>query len=68
MRVMTYQNHSCKAYYLPLDNGGYGFEWVSNYQVITMVHLKPSPTKSRTYGLPAADKKTVTTAMAKMQV
>jgi hypothetical protein len=32
---------ACKAYYLPLDNGGYPFELVSmNYQVIT-AHRHP---------------------------
>ena len=41
-KVLTgYQNKECKAFYLPLDNGGYGFEWVSNLQVICAIHLKP---------------------------
>jgi len=62
----TYQNKGCKAYYLPLDNGGYPFEWISNLQVITVVHLCPHTTKSRTYTLPAADKKTVINAMKTM--
>ena len=31
----TYQNKGCKGYYLPLDNGGFPFEWVSNLQVIS---------------------------------
>ena len=51
---------------LPLDNGGFPFEWVSNLQVISAVHLKPLKTKNRTYQLPAADKKTVETAMKAM--
>ena len=62
----TYQNKGCKGYYLPLDNGGFPFEWVSNLQVISAVHLKPLKTKNRTYQLPAADKKTVETAMQTM--
>ena len=34
-KVITgYQSKECKSFYLPLDNGGYGFEWVSNLQVI----------------------------------
>ena len=61
-----YQNKECKAFYLPLDNGGYGFEWVSNLQVICAVHLKPSLGKNRTFTIPAADKKTVTQGMSKM--
>ena len=48
------------------DNGGFPFEWVSNLQVINAVHLKPLKTKNRTYQLPAADKKTVETAMKAM--
>ena len=40
-KVPTYQNKGCKAYYLPLDNGCFAFEWVSNLQVITPIHLKP---------------------------
>ena len=60
-----YQNKLCKAYYLPLDNGGYPFEWVSNYQVLTAVHLNPLKTKNRTFTLPAGDKKTATEAMEK---
>ena len=60
-----YQNRLCKAYYLPLENGGYAFEWVSNYQVITPVHLKPLTTKNRTFTLPAGDKKTDAEAMDK---
>tara|TARA_B110000046_G_scaffold177510_1_gene204373 strand:+ start:493 stop:609 length:117 start_codon:yes stop_codon:yes gene_type:complete len=35
-------------------------------QVISVVHLKPLKTKNRTYQLPAADKKTVETAMKAM--
>ena len=54
--------------YLPLDNGGYPFEWVSNMQVICAVHLKPCQGKNRTFTLPAADKKTVTQAMRQMQL
>ena len=60
-----YQNKHCKAYYLQLDNGGYAFEWVSNYQVITPIHLKPLTMKNRTFNLPAADKKTIAEAMEK---
>ena len=65
-----YQNKECKAFYLPLDNGGYGFEWrwVSNMQVICVVHLKPSQGKNRTFTIPAVDKKTVTEAMKKMNL
>ena len=51
--------------YLPLENGGYAFEWVSNYQVMTPVQhliLKPLAARNRTYTLPAGDKKTVTEA------
>ena len=44
----------------------YGFEWVSNLQVICVVHLKPAQGKNRKFTLPAADKKTVTEAMKKM--
>ena len=55
----TYQNSGCKAYYLPLDNGGYPFEWVSNYQVISAIHLQPHKTKNRTFVLSAKDKKTL---------
>ena len=62
---ISYQNKLCKAYYLPLDNGGYPFEWVSNYQVLTAVHLNPLKTKNRTFTLPAGDKKTATEAMEK---
>ena len=58
-KVLTgYQNKECKAFYLPLDNGGYGFEWVSNLQVICAVHLKPTQGKNWTFTLPAANKKT----------
>ena len=60
--VPTYQNPGCKAYYLPLDNGGSPFEWVSNFQVITAVHLQPHKTKNRTFTLAAKDKKTVVDA------
>ena len=63
-KVLTgYQNKECRGFYLPLDNGGYGFEWVSNLQVITAVHLKPHATKNRTYQLPATNKKTVVAGM-----
>ena len=58
-----YQNKECTAYFLPHDNGGYPFEWVSNLQVICPVHLSPHPDKNRTFKLPAADRKTVTEAM-----
>ena len=61
-----YQNKECKSFYLPLDNGGYPFEWVSNMQVICAVHLKPFTTKNRTYMLPAPDKKTIVAAMKDM--
>ena len=54
-----YQHKDCKAFYLPLDNGGYAFEWVSNNQVLTPVHLAPSPSINRLYTLPGGDKKTV---------
>ena len=43
--LLGYQNKECKAFflqYLPLNNGAYGFEWVSDMQVICVVHLKPS--------------------------
>ena len=66
-KVPTYQNKGCKAYYLPLDNGGFPFEWVSNHQVITAINLNPMKTKNRTYQLPAADKKTVETGMKDMR-
>ena len=45
--------------------GGYPFEWVSNHQVLTTVHLNPLKTKSRTFTLPAGDKKTAVEAMEK---
>ena len=63
-----YQSKECKSFYLPLDNGGYPFEWVSNMQVICAVHLKPQEGRNRTFTLPAADKKTVTQAMRQMQL
>ena len=59
----TYQNRGCKGYYLPLDNGSYAFEWTSMHQVMTAVHLKPHSSKSRTFTLPAGDKKTVNEAL-----
>ena len=65
-KVPTYQNKGCKGYYLPLDNGGFPFEWVSNMQVICAVHLKQFLTKNRTYQLPAPDKKTIVAAMKDM--
>ena len=63
-----YQNKGCKAYFLPLDNGTYNFDWTSNYQVLTAVHLKPKPslfTKTNTFTLPAGDRKTVIQAFKK---
>ena len=51
---------------LPLNNGGFAFEWVSNLQTICPVHLKPFTTKNRTYQLPVLDKKTVQTKMHEM--
>ena len=65
-KVPTYQNKGCKGYYLPLDNGGFPFEWTSNLQVITAVHLKPLKTKNRMYTIPAADKRTIEESMKKM--
>ena len=65
-RMPTYQNKGCKSYYLPLDNGCFPFEWTSNLQVITAVHLKPLKTKNRMYTMPAADKQTIEEAMKKM--
>ena len=62
----TYQNPGCKAYYLPLDNGGYPFEWVSNHQVISAIHLQPHKTKNRTFLVAAKEKKTVVDAMKTM--
>ena len=62
-KVPTYQNKDCKGYYLPLDNGMYAFEWISNLQVICPVHLKPTA-KNRTYQLPAPDKKTLIEALS----
>ena len=62
----VYQHKECKAYNLPLDNGGYGFEWTSNYAVITKVKLNPSKTKNRLFTMPAPDKKTVVDAAKKM--
>ena len=47
------------------QRGGYPFEWVSNYQVLTAVHLNPLKTKNRTFTLLAGDKKTATEAMEK---
>ena len=63
-----YQNKGCKGYHLPLNNGDYAFEWVSNLQVISAVHLKPHPTKNRTFTLPPGDKKTLMDALAKLLV
>ena len=60
--IPTYQNKGCKAYYLPLDNGLYPFEWVSNFQTITAVHLQPHKTKNRTFVLAAKEKKTIVDA------
>ena len=48
---------------VPLDNGSYAFEWTSMHQVMTAVHLKPHSSKSRTFTLPAGDKKTVNEAL-----
>ena len=68
-RVLAgYQNKECKFFYLPLDNGGYPFEWVSNMQVMCAVHLKPCDGKNRTFTLPAPDRKTCTETMKKMQL
>ena len=50
---------------MPLDNGGYPFEWVSNHQVLTMLHLKPHKSKNRTFTLPAGDRKTAEQALQK---
>ena len=50
-----FQNKSCKVYYLTLDNGSFPFEWVSNLQVISVVHLKPHVSKNRTFTLSAGD-------------
>ena len=58
-----YQNKACKEYFLPLDNGGYPFEWVSNHGVLTMLHLKPHKSKNRTFTLPAGDKRTADQAL-----
>ena len=63
----AFQHKDCKTYYLPLDNGGHAFEWVSNLQVITAVHLQSMLTKNRTYILPAPDKKTIVEAFEKMR-
>ena len=41
---------------------------MSNLQVLCAVHLKPNQGKNRTFTLLAADKKTVTEAMRKMQL
>ena len=65
-KVPTDQNKGRNGYYLPLDNGNFPFEWVSNMQVICAVHLKPFTTKNRTYQLPAPDKKTIVAAMKDM--
>ena len=46
-----------------MDNGSYAFEWTSMHQVMTAVHLKPHSSKSRTFTLPAGDKKTVNEAL-----
>ena len=51
---------------LPLDNGGYPFEWVSNHQVISAIHLQPHKTKNRTFLVAAKEKKTVVDAMKTM--
>jgi hypothetical protein len=60
-----YQNRGCKFFYLPLDNGGYPFEWVSNHQVLCAVHLSPTAGKNRTFTLPAGDRRTATEATKK---
>jgi hypothetical protein len=64
-KVPTYQNKGCKGYYLPLDNGGFPFEWTSNLQVISAVPLKPK-NKNRMYSMQTTDKKTVDEAMKNM--
>ena len=62
----VYQHKECKAYNLPLENGSYGFEWTSNYAVISKVKLNPSKTKNRLFTMPAPDKKTVVDAAKKI--
>ena len=60
-----YQQRGCQSYYLPLDNGGYPFEWTSNLQAICPVELNPLPNKNRTYKLQPNSKKMVTEGMKK---
>jgi hypothetical protein len=60
-----YQNPSCVAYKLTLDNDGAPFRWTPNVQLITKVYLKKHLSQARTYNLNKKDKKMVTTAMAK---
>ena len=56
------------SFYLPLNNGGYGFDWVSDMQAICVVHLNQARARTVTFTLPAADKQTVTEAMKKMKL
>ena len=60
-----YQQRGCQSYYLPLDNGGYPFEWTSNLQAICPVELNPLPNKNRTYKLQPNSKKMVMEGMKK---
>ena len=60
-----YQQRGCQSYYLPLDNGGYPFEWTSNLQAICPVELNPLPNKNRTYKLQPNSKKMVVVGMKK---
>ena len=62
-----FQHKECKGYNLPLDNGQYPFEWVSNYQVITAVHMEPIPGAPRHFRLPADNKKTIVDFLKKMK-
>ena len=59
-----YQNKSCKHYYLPLHSE-HPFQWVSSYQVLTLLHLKKHKTKPRYYNLPLDNLKTVQLAFTK---
>jgi hypothetical protein len=47
--IPGYGNPGCKAYHLPLNNGGLAFEWTANHQVICPVTLKRADDGSRTW-------------------
>ena len=60
-----YQNKTCAAYKLPLDNDKLPFHWTGTVQIISKVYLKKHSEQSRTYVLNKKDAKMVKDAMAK---